>query len=89
MKQGQTAQKEGNTALAMSRYASAIKKDSTYLPAYDSRARLYLQLKQYDKALTDFLFIKEHKNIYPGLYGNLAEIYTAKGEYKKAADAYD
>ncbi|MCZ8495571.1 tetratricopeptide repeat protein [Priestia megaterium] len=67
----------------------AIKIDENYITAYLLRAKIYGDLKEYDKAINDYNKVIELNPTHENGYNNRGLLYTNLKEYDRALDDYN
>lgn len=73
---------------AVDDYATALKYDETFAPAYASRAAAYEGLAKYDRAIDDYQRAIDRQPGQPELYFAKGSALEKKGDYKAAIDAF-
>ncbi len=85
---GQLAESQGAAAMALERYAAALKQDPKHLPSLYRTGVLYTQLRQYPQAIETWRkYIAASGNDATG-YSNLAFSYELAGQAADAESAY-
>ena len=85
---GQLAESQGASAMALDRYAAALKQDSKHLPSLYRTGVLYTQLRQYPQAIETWQkYIAMSGNEATG-YSNLGFCYDQAGQTAEAEAAY-
>ena len=78
------SEEKGKETEAIQALSKAIEKHNGHANAYEKRARVLLQLKNYEEALEDYGKAIKLDDSIPEAYYGRAEIYIRKGEWKMA-----
>jgi tetratricopeptide (TPR) repeat protein len=78
------SEQEGKEDEAINALSKAIEKHNGHANAYEKRARILLQLENYEEALEDYGKAIRLDDGIPEAYYGRAEIYIRQGEWKKA-----
>jgi len=81
---GESYQREGNNANAISYFTHAIQLDPQFAKAYCNRGLIYRYRNEYDKAIADYNVAIQLDPHFALAYNNRGYAYYCKGEYDKA-----
>jgi tetratricopeptide (TPR) repeat protein len=86
---GIEASYKGDYDLAIASFSEAIRRDSTYVPAYNDRGNIYKARGDYDKAIADYDESIRIDPKYVPAYINRGIAYAAMGDGNKALADYN
>lgn len=94
IKKGAEATDNGKYKDAIANYTKAIKLDKGQISRkdvaniYNSRGSVYLMLKQFDDAITDFKSVLNLDPSHPATFGNIGVAYMNNNQYDLAIESY-